>query len=143
MMDYNAKSTVKPKYIEDSYSSCLIHGFNIYDNPKIRYIRITTSNSNCENMYDYTFEYNYFIDYDNLDLFKHYLYAKGYYQGNIYDAIAAKYGEYLQKDMISVDLKKHGISFIEDCYYYNPDNDSKYKNFEYIDNMEEFKKLLP
>lgn len=142
MIDYNAKTTVKSKYIEDSYSSCTIHGFKIYDNPKIRYIRITTSNANCDNMYDYTFEYNYFLDDYNKGLLIQYLFSLGSYHGDLYEAIKSRYGEYLDKRMLPIDLKSHNIQYIEDCFYHEPSH-SKYDNFTQLTSINEFNKLLP
>jgi len=88
------------KYIEDSYSSCVIHGFEIEDNPDIQMIRITTVNTNCENMYDFDFEYNWFLDYEGRDLFIELLKTEGFYHGDLYEAVKEKYGEYLDNTWI-------------------------------------------
>jgi len=113
------------KYIEDDYSSSIIHGFKIEDNPKIEMIRITTVNSNCSNMFDMDFEYNYFLDYRNRDLLIELLSSEGYYHGDLYEALKEKHGEYLERHF---DWKENGISFIEDCFYCEPSK-SKYADF--------------
>ena len=116
------------KYIEDSYSSCVIHGFEIEDNPDIEMIRITTVNTNCENMYDFDFEYNWFLDYAGRDLFIELLKREGFYHGDLYEAVRDKYGEYLDKGVIFVDLEINGIPYMKDCYYTQPST-SKYSGF--------------
>lgn len=116
------------KYIEDSYSSCVIHGFEIEDNPDIEMIRITTVNTNCENMFDFDFEYNWFLDYESRDLFIELLKSEGFYHGDLYEAVRDKYGEYLDKVVIFVDLETNGIPYMEDCYYTQPST-SKYSGF--------------
>ena len=116
------------KYIEDSYSSCVIHGFEIEDNLDIEMIRITTVNTNCENMYDFDFEYNWFLDYESRDLFIELLKSEGFYHGDLYEAVRDKYGEYLDKVVIFVDLETNGIPYMEDCYYTQPST-SKYSCF--------------
>lgn len=129
------------KYLEDSYSSCMIHGFEIEDNPFIGMIRITTVNKNCENMYDLDYEYNWFLDYGGRDMLIRLLQRQGFYHGDLYEAVKDKYGEYLEKDVIFVDLRQNGIPFLEDCHYQNP-SESVYAGFKEFRNRDELMALI-
>ena len=128
------------KRIEDSYSSCVIHGFTIEDNPKIEMIRITTVNTDCDNMFDLDYEYNYFLDYKNRDLLIGYLASKGYYHGDLYDAMKSRYGEYLERGLPYFDWEENGIAYMQDCYYSEPSK-SKYADFVNYKSKDEFERI--
>ena len=140
MDKYSAKSKAKSKDYEDSHASWTICGFDIEDNPTIQMIRITTSHLDISSVYDWNYEYNYFLNYYEVEKFIQYLKRKHYYLGNLYEAIVSKYGEYLGKGMITSDFERNGISFIEDCYYYS--SKSRYESFEQLKSIEEFNSLL-
>ncbi len=129
------------KYYEDDHASCYIHKFRIEDNPKIEMIRVTAVDTDCSNMYDMDFEYNYFLDYHNKELLIKYLSAQDFYHGDLYKAIRDRYGEYLEKGLLSGDMKENGISFIEDLYFRQPEG-GRYNDFIKYSSLEEFIVLI-
>ena len=140
MYNYSAKSKAIPKDYEDSHASCVICGFDIEDNPTIQMIRIIALDYDCSNMFDWSFERNYFLNYYEVEKFIQYLKRKHYYLGNLYEAIVNKYGEYLENGMITFDFERNGISFIEDCYFYS--SKSRYESFTQLKSIEELNSLL-
>ena len=126
------------KYYEDSHASCIMHTFEIEDNPQIEMIRITTVDTNCDNMYDMDFEFDYFFDYQNRDLMIEYLSSEGYYNGDLYEAIKNKYGEYLERGLpYFTDMMEYGITYLRHCFFHAP-SVSMYSDFVNLKSREEF-----